>query len=57
MTTINPDTGEKAASAQPLRTLATYRRTADGIMVGMNAIHDSPCRLSVGDCVIVNQSE
>jgi hypothetical protein len=57
MTTINPDTGEKAASAQPLRTLSTYRRTADGIMFGMNAIHNSPCRLSVGDCVIVNQSE
>ena len=57
MTTVNPDTGEKAASVQPLRTLATYRRTADGIMFGMNAIHDSPCRLSVGDCVIVNQSE
>jgi len=57
MTTVNPDTGEKAASVQPLRTLTTYRRTADGIMFGMNAIHDSPCRLSVGDCVIVNQSE
>ena len=57
MTTVNPDTGEKAASVQPLRTLASYRRTADGIMFGMNAIHDSPGRLSVGDCVIVNQSE
>lgn len=57
MTTVNPDTGEKAGSVQPLRTLATYRRTADGIMFGMNAIHDSPCRLSVGDRVIVNQSE
>jgi hypothetical protein len=57
MTTVNPDTGEKATSVQPLRTLTAYRRTADGIMFGMNAIHDSPCRLSVGDCVIVNQSE
>ena len=57
MTTVDPDTGLKAASVQPLRTLATYRRSADGIMFGMNAIHNSPGRLSVGDRVTLNQSE
>ncbi|MGM0769856.1 MAG: MOSC domain-containing protein [Pseudomonadota bacterium] len=52
MTTVDPLTGVKDAGLQPLRTLGQYRRTADGVIFGMNAIHESPGRISVGDPVI-----
>ena len=40
-----------ARSKEPLRTLATYRRTAGGeVVFGQNVIHASPgVRLRVGD--------
>lgn len=52
MTTVDPLTGTKAASLQPLRTLGQYRRTEDGVIFGMNGIHETPGRISVGDPVI-----
>lgn len=39
MTTVDPDLGTKAADAQPLRTLGRFRRTPDGVMFGINALH------------------
>lgn len=51
MTTVDPDTGHKAPDMQPLRTLGQYRRTPDGVIFGMNAIHESPGAISVGDPV------
>ena len=46
MTTINPLTGEKGA--EPLRTLATYRRQDGLVMFGMNATHATPGDIAVG---------
>lgn len=52
-TTIDPDTGQRDAGGEPLRTLKTYRRAADGIHFGMNLIPRSTGRLHVGDPVEV----
>ncbi|MCK7551811.1 MOSC domain-containing protein [Marinobacter goseongensis] len=57
MTTVDPLTGTKAASLQPLRTLGQYRRTEDGVIFGMNGIHETPGRISVGDPVIHRTTE
>lgn len=57
MTTVDPDTGRKDDALQPLRTLARYRRTGDGVIFGQNAIHESPGSIRVGDPVTVNKSE
>ncbi|QBC42734.1 MOSC domain-containing protein [Iodobacter fluviatilis] len=34
--TIDPETGEKSPNQEPLRTLAKYRKTADGVIFGQN---------------------
>ncbi|WP_336368193.1 MOSC domain-containing protein [Marinobacter sp. C2H3] len=57
MTTVDPYTGIKHAGAQPLRTLAGYRKTEDGVIFGMNAVHDRPGTLRIGDAVRVITSE
>jgi len=57
MTTVDPNTGTKDDALQPLRTLSRYRRTADGVIFGQNAIHQSPGSIRVGDPVTVNKSE
>lgn len=50
ITTVNPDTGEKGK--EPLRTLATYRRSEEGdVMFCQNAIHLMAGVLRVGDTV------
>ncbi|NMT64859.1 MOSC domain-containing protein [Marinobacter orientalis] len=51
MTTVDPDRGEKATDLQPLRELGTYRRTSDGVIFGMNAIHESAGDILVGSAV------
>lgn len=51
VTTVDPDRGTRAADLQPLRQLGTYRRTADGVIFGMNAIHESAGDVRVGDTV------
>lgn len=57
MTTVDPDRGVKDPSAQPLRTLTGYRRTADGVIFGVNAIHDRPGNVRVGDPVSIIKTE
>lgn len=49
ITTIDPDTGE--AGREPLRTLATYRRTAGKVHFGWNLVHRGTGTLQVGDPV------
>ncbi|HEY9118130.1 MAG TPA: MOSC N-terminal beta barrel domain-containing protein [Marinobacter sp.] len=51
MTTVDPDRGVKAQDLQPLRELGTYRRTAEGVIFGMNAIHEVTGEIRVGDPV------
>ncbi|SFM24529.1 MOSC domain-containing protein [Marinobacter zhejiangensis] len=52
MTTVDPERGVKSANLEPLRTLGRFRRTPDGVMFGMNAIHNgSPGQIAVGDPV------
>lgn len=51
VTTINPDTSEK--SAEPLRTLATYRKQDGKVLFGMNMLHqDYNAKLKLGDKVV-----
>ena len=52
-TTIDPATGKRDPGGEPLRTLKTYRRLADGIHFGMNLIPRSSGHLHVGDTVEV----
>jgi uncharacterized protein len=47
VTTLDPRTGE--AGKEPLRTLATYRKSEGKVWFGMNLIHDGPGWLGVGD--------
>jgi uncharacterized protein YcbX len=49
MTTIDPITGVKGV--EPLRTLATYRRSNGHVMFGMNATHEKPGTIYLGDRV------
>ena len=51
VTTVDPDTGARSSGGQPLKTLATYRRTPDGVIFGVNGVHNSSGTLSVGDPV------
>jgi uncharacterized protein YcbX len=53
VTTIDPKTGE--SGAEPLRTLATYRKTQDGkVMFGQNVIHVKKSgTIKVGDAITV----
>lgn len=51
VTTVDPEAGKKSADLQPLRELGTYRRTADGVIFGMNAIHESAGTIQVGSPV------
>jgi len=57
LTTVDPDTGIKDPSLQPLRMLSSYRRTADGVIFGQNAIHETPGIIHVDDSVTVIESE
>jgi uncharacterized protein YcbX len=51
MTTVDPDTGARSPDGQPLKTLASYRRTPDGVIFGVNGVHNGGGILSVGDPV------
>jgi len=57
MTTVNPDTGRKDPATQPLKTLAGYRKTQDGVIFGQNAVHQKPGVIAVGDKVTVLNQE
>ncbi|MDL0433087.1 MOSC domain-containing protein [Marinobacter sp. TBZ242] len=53
MTTVDPDHGTKAPDLQPLRELGKFRRTPDGVIFGMNAIHESSGEIRVGSPVAI----
>ncbi len=53
VTTVDPALGVKSEDLQPLRTLGTYRRTDDGVMFGVNGIHENIGRISVTDPVTI----
>lgn len=57
VTTVDPDAGTKHPQTEPLRTLSTYRKTADGVIFGQNAIHLEGHRVSVGDTITISQQE
>lgn len=46
--TLDPHSGERANDGEPLRTLATYRRDADGVYFGQNLIQRGRGVLEVG---------
>jgi uncharacterized protein YcbX len=49
ITTLDPESGD--AGREPLRTLATYRKSEGKVWFGMNLIHDGQGRLQIGDAV------
>lgn len=51
LTTIDPDTLERGA--EPLRTMATYRRENGGVVFGINTTHANPGWIRVGDAITV----
>ncbi len=52
-TTVDPARGEFDPSGEPLQTLKTYRRSAEGITFGMNLIARGTGSLRIGDTVTV----
>lgn len=56
VTTVDPDRGEKSGDLQPLRMLGTYRRTSDGVIFGMNAIHESGGAIQVGNPITLEST-
>lgn len=57
LTTVDPDSGVKDPGVQPLKTLSGFRRTEDGVIFGMNAIHESQGQVRVGDTVTISEKE
>ena len=52
VTTIDQETGQRDPRQEPLRTLATYRRTSDGeVVFGINCYVIKPGFVNVGDTV------
>ena len=51
MTTVDPDSGERSRDGNPLKTLAGFRRTEDGVIFGANGVHLDTGILRVGDPV------
>ena len=49
LTTVDPESGVKNGNGEPLKTLASFRRTALGICFGQNLIPRSVGRLQIGD--------
>ncbi|WP_328189830.1 MOSC domain-containing protein [Marinobacter sp. OP 3.4] len=57
MTTVDPDTGERSPDGNPLKTLATFRRTDKGVIFGANGVHLETGTLRVGDSVTVQKTK
>jgi len=51
LTTVNPDTLDQGL--EPLRVWSAYRRTSEGVVFGVNATHEAPGTIAVGDSVTV----
>jgi len=47
-TTVDPQTGSKSLDQEPLRTLAKYRKTPEGVIFGQNVIAEGVGELRVG---------
>ncbi|AMA08465.1 MOSC domain-containing protein [Picosynechococcus sp. PCC 73109] len=54
--TTNQITGDRHPTQEPLRTLGTFRRTAKGILFGINLMPTSSGKISVGDAVILDST-
>ncbi len=54
VTTIDQPTGIKSSDGEPLKTLATFRRGANGVYFGQNLVPRSLGTIRVGDPVIVS---
>ena len=52
-TTVDPETGSKSLNQEPLRTLATYRRTPAGVIFGQNVIAEDKGELVPGMSISV----
>jgi uncharacterized protein len=52
-TTVDPVTGQKDSTGEPLATLKTYRRSAEGIIFGMNLIARNQGLIHIGDTLTV----
>ncbi len=50
VTTVDPELGATAGD-EPLRTLATFRRSPDGVTFGVNAVHEGSGTIRVGEPV------
>ena len=48
-TTVDPDSGERDADGEPLRTLARFRAAGDGVLFGQNLIPRTTGTIRVGD--------
>ncbi|SDS49130.1 MOSC domain-containing protein [Pseudomonas oryzae] len=51
--TLDPHSGERSADGEPLKTLASYRRDADGVYFGQNLIQRGSGVLEVGMPVVL----
>lgn len=51
--TLDPHSGERSADGEPLKTLASYRRDADGVYFGQNLIQRGTGVLEVGMPVVL----
>jgi uncharacterized protein YcbX len=47
-TTVDPDSGRKALDQEPLRTLAKFRKTPEGVLFGQNVIAEGSTELVLG---------
>lgn len=56
-TTVDPDTGERSADGEPLRTLARFRAGDDGVLFGQNLIPRGSGEIRVGDAVTVGNAD
>ncbi len=57
MITVDPDAGNRSPDGEPMKTLARFRRTEDGVLFGVNAVHQGPGVLRVGDPVTLTESK
>jgi uncharacterized protein len=55
VTTIDPALG-KASGSEPLRTLSAFRDSDEGVLFGMNLIHEGRGTIAVGDEVEVTEA-
>ncbi|MGI9625256.1 MAG: MOSC domain-containing protein [Longimicrobiales bacterium] len=53
VTTVDQTDGTLDAETEPLRTLGRYRKIENGVFFGLNAVHQEPGRIRVGDPVHV----